>query len=191
MMQTFSRNVKNSYGKFSKLMHWSVFILVTSMLVCGFYLEDIPKAYAATAFSLHKLTGLIILFLMILRLCWTRVTPKPSLSEPALPWQRMIEKVVHALLYVVIISMSGSAWMGSTAFHRAPKLAGLSLDFPIIFSKATGKLLFVAHQYLAYAIIALVSLHAIAALYHHFIKRDTVLKSMLPFYSSKNFNPNV
>ncbi|WP_409990565.1 cytochrome b [Cellvibrio sp.] len=35
------------------------------------------------------------------------------------------------------------------------------------------------HKYVAWGLIALVALHAIAALFHHFIKRDKTLVRML------------
>ena len=36
------------------------------------------------------------------------------------------------------------------------------------------------HGYLAYGLFALAGLHAAAALYHHLIKRDDILKRMWP-----------
>ena len=37
----------------------------------------------------------------------------------------------------------------------------------------------VAHEWLAYALVAVVAVHAAAALYHHFVRRDTVLRRTL------------
>ena len=36
------------------------------------------------------------------------------------------------------------------------------------------------HVFLGYALLALIGLHAAAALFHHFIRRDDVLNAMLP-----------
>lgn len=188
----FSRNTISSYGSVSKFLHWAIFLLVTAMLIFGFYLSEIPKKYAGTAYNLHKLTGLVIFFSMLFRLVWSRLTLKPDLSSEALPWQRFIEKMVHSSLYLAIISMALVAWVASSVAGRPPGFLGYKLGLPMmVFNKSIIEPAFILHKYIGFLIIGLVGIHVCAALYHHYIKKDTVLKRMIPFYPKKTFRTNV
>lgn len=174
------RNTFTSYGSFSKFFHWLIFLLVLFMLIYGFCLSSIPKKYAGFAFNIHKLTGLTILCLMILRGLWALANPKPILPGDTLPWQRLAERAVHYSLYFAIIAMPLSGWIGSTASGHAPTIGSITLGFPIRQDKAISNLCFNIHGILAIAIIVLVCVHVFAALYHHFIRRDGVLRRMMP-----------
>ena len=47
-------------------------------------------------------------------------------------------------------------------------------------NEALATQLFTLHRWVGWLVIALVLMHVSAALYHHFIRRDAVLKRMLP-----------
>jgi cytochrome b561 len=144
------KNTQTSYGSVAKLFHWTIFILVAFMLFLGFFMDDIEKPLRGAVINIHKILGLTILSLMILRLLWA------------------------------LIAMPLSGWIGSVAAGYVPHFFGLSLGLPISQSKSLGELSFSTHKILAYTIIALVSLHVLAALYHHIIKKDNILLRMMP-----------
>ena len=148
------------------------------MVILGYLLEDIPKEYQGLAFSIHKLTGLSILALMILRALWRVTNTKPVLNVRA--WERIAERTVHFLLYVVAIAMPLVGWMGSVAGGKPPHLGTFNFELPIEKNKALAGLFFDMHNTLAICLIVLFAIHVLAALYHHFIKKDGVLRRMLP-----------
>lgn len=174
------RNNSVAYGSVTKFLHWLIFFLLFFMLVFGYFLEEVPAAYRPITYNLHKLTGLLILSLMVLRLCWTLFNTKPLLPVGTPNWQRHAERGVHFLIYIAVIGMPLSGWIGSIAGGRPPHIGDFLFNLPIESSKVLAGNAFEIHGILAIAIIVLVSLHILAALYHYLIKKDNVLQRMLP-----------
>jgi cytochrome b561 len=56
-----------------------------------------------------------------------------------------------------------------------------SWPMPIAPNKALGEIMQTTHTTLAVTLAAVVALHILAALKHHFVLKDSVLKRMLPF----------
>lgn len=172
-------NTGSSYGPISKFFHWVVGVLVILMLF-SYFLSDIPdKVLRGVAFNAHKLIGLTILALMILRLLWAWRNPKPSLPNTKL-WERWLEHLVHWSLYLAIIIMPIAGWVGTSAGGFPPRIGKHTLDLPLQKSDSLSDLSFSVHNSLAIVIIVLVSLHVLAALFHYLIKKDNVLQRMLP-----------
>lgn len=174
------RNTISSYGSITKLFHWIIFLLVLCNITFGFFLDDIPKDYQPAAYNLHKLTGLTILALMLLRAIWALTNPKPLLPMNTRPWEKMAERTVHFLLYFSLIAMPLAGWVGSSAAGRPPHIGDINFLLPVEKSKELTDLAFNIHGIFALTIIILVSIHILAALFHHYIKKDNVLRRMLP-----------
>lgn len=174
------RNTPMSYGSVAKFFHWLIFILLAIMLTFGFFLSHIPKTYQPLAYNTHKLTGLTILTLMILRALWALTNPKPILPKDTRPWQRVAERTVHFLLYLTVMLMPLAGWIGSMAAGRPPHIGDINLNLPIGQDKLLSDTAFKIHGLLAITIIVLVSVHVMAALYHHVIKKDNILRRMMP-----------
>jgi len=174
------RNTSNSYGAVAKFLHWLIFVLVFVMIVGGFFMDDVPSDYKGMIFNLHKLTGLTILSLMVLRLLWALVNQKPSLPVSMPGWQRSAARITHVFLYLLVIAMPLVGWVGSSAGGKGPHIGDFILQLPVPQNKPLKSLMFDMHGLIAYLIIAFVSIHVLAALYHHYIKQDNVLRRMLP-----------
>lgn len=175
-------NTNNTYGSVNKFFHWLVFILVFIMICLGFLLGHLPKSIRGTAYDLHKLTGLTILIVMLLRLFWKWMNPKPALPRQTRLWERIAEHSVHNLWYVVLIGMPLAGWFMSSAAGRYPSFFGLfSIPAPFIpVNKALAGTFSDIHSFLAYSIIVLFCIHVVAALKHYFIDKDDILQRMMP-----------
>lgn len=175
------RNSDLTFGTMSKTFHWLLFFLIVGMLIYGFCLGDVPKPYAGFSYNLHKLIGLGILLLMILRLLWKLTSLAPSLPMGTPSWQIFLDRVVQWLLYICIIAMPLSGWIGSAAMGRSPHLGSFVFNLPIASpNKPLADTAFELHENLAWIIITLIIVHTLAAFYHFFIKKDNVLQRMLP-----------
>jgi cytochrome b561 len=173
------KNTLTSYGLVARCLHWFVALLVITMLVFGYFLEDVPKEYQGFTYNLHKLTGLTILALMILRVLWVLINPKPALPFGTKAWQRFAELLVQIALYVSLIAMPLAGWIGSVAASRPPHLGNFDFNLPISPNKILKEAAFDVHGTLALVIIGLVSIHILAALYHHYVLKDSILRRML------------
>jgi len=113
--------------------------------------------------------------------------PPPPLAAPPLlvdmaPWERTVAKVVHWSFYVLLLALPISGWMLSSNPARLRPMSwfGLFPIPPLPISGATAGLGHEAHGVLGYLMAALVAVHVVAALRHHFVLRDSVLARMLP-----------
>jgi len=174
------KNTQTTYGSVTKFFHWLVFFLVVCIIPVGYLMGDIKEeAVRNTVINYHKITGLCILLLMLLRVTWTSVNPKPALPNTP-PWQRVLERIVHFSLYAALIVMPLAGWVGSVAAGHVPHLFSSSFVLPIAPDKALDDICFKIHNAVAIIIITLVSLHIVAALYHYFVKKDDVLLRIMP-----------
>lgn len=174
-------NTHNSYGSVTKILHWLIFVLIVCMLLVGFFMDDIgDKSLRKEVINIHKLTGLTILVIMLFRVCWSLVNPKPDLPQGTPLWQIFAERVVHRLFYILLILIPISGWVMSVAGGHPPVLGPLTFYLPISTSKPLSNTAFDLHSWLAIAIIVLISVHVLAALYHYVVKKDDVLQRMLP-----------
>jgi len=178
-MQSFF-NTGSTYGPISKFFHWVIGLLVILMLF-SYFLDDIPnKLLRGTAFNAHKLLGLSILALMVLRLIWTLYNRKPVLPN-TVRWQRLMEHLGQWIIYLALFLMPFAGWVGTSAGGKPPRLGMHSLSLPLEKSDSLADLAFRIHNALAILIIVMVSLHVLAALFHYFVKKDGVFERMLPW----------
>lgn len=157
------------------------------MLIFGFLLKDVPKTYQVYTSNIHKVMGVITLVLMLARLLWLRFNNNPSTFLHVPKWQRWLEHGIHISLYVTIIAMPLVGWMGSSSANKAPHLGGMILKLPIPQDRQLVKVLFEIHNYLAFVIIGLISLHLSAALYHYYILKDELMMRMMPKQNKRLF----
>lgn len=176
------KNSKTTYGSVAKFLHWLIFILIIAMLTIGFLMDGIQdKALKGQIINLHKLTGILILILMVLRVTWALTNPKPMLPMGTPRWQKWAERVVHFLIYAVLIVMPIAGWVMSVAAGYLPHLFGFKFALPVVpLDKKLSDQAYDVHSYLAYVLIALISIHVLAALYHYIVKKDDVLQRMMP-----------
>jgi cytochrome b561 len=173
------KNTFSTYGSVSKFLHWLIFLLLIFMFTLGFCFPLISKANQPLAFNVHKLTGLTILVLMVIRALWALMNVKPLLTtiHPAL---RIAAHTVHRLLYLLVIVMPIMGWIGAVAGGRPPHIGSWQINLPIEQSKTLSDAAFNVHNTLAFVILAFVAIHVGAACYHYFIKKDDILQRMLP-----------
>lgn len=174
-------NTRFSYGSVSKFLHWLIAFLVLVMLFVGYFMFDIKdKALFGKVINIHKLTGLSILVLMIIRAGWALMNPKPELPINTPAWQHLAERGLHFLFYAVLIAMPVAGWVMSVAAGHNPKLLSREISLPIAQNKAVAGLFESVHNTLAIVIIVMISIHVLAAMYHYIFKKDNVLQRMLP-----------
>lgn len=175
------KNSSTSYGSVAQFLHWLIALLVIGMLVMGYFMDDISdKAMKGQVFNAHKVIGVTILVLALLRAGWALINIKPALPFQTPLWQRWAVHLTHLGLYLGIIIMPLSGLIGAVSAGRPPHIGSLEIRLPIPQDKNTAEFMFESiHEPLAIILILLITVHVAAALYHHFIKRDDILRRML------------
>jgi P-type Ca2+ transporter type 2C len=179
------RNSKDRYGALSIGLHWIMLLLLIAVYTCielrGFYPKgsDIREALK----TWHYMLGLSVFGLVWLRLLFCLIGSFPQ-SEPELPkWQKLSSGLVKTILYMLMIIMPLAGWLILSAEGKPIPFFGLQIPALINENKAVAELTKEIHTTFGTVGYFLIGLHAIAALYHHFILRDNTLRRMLPIGS--------
>jgi cytochrome b561 len=178
------------YHRVAILLHWLMALIILVMIPFGFLLEELGKAgYGVIAYPLHKSFGLTILALTGVRILWRILHHAPTLPLSTPRWQRIASRLVHVLLYVLMLGLPLSGWMmiSTSAKTYVTTYFGLFVvpNLPLCEvgsdqCKPLNGLFYESHETLAYIAIALILLHVAAALKHHTIDKDGVMTRMLP-----------
>lgn len=183
------RNTEFDWSTPIKLLHWLLAIAVIGMAVLGLWMKygDLAPVQRIRLYNLHKSIGLTILALALLRLLIRLVDRRRPRMPPMPRWQRVSATVSHVALYVVLIGMPLTGWLYNSASgfplqwfgqFSVPALSGRDAELKAL----AGGLHFAGLCLLA----AVLTVHAGAALKHHFIDRDDVLRSMLPRFRRRS-----
>ena len=159
--------------------HWSTTLLVAAAYLIAFYRSGLDDPEQRLFWlDCHRTIGLTVLGLTLLRLAGRRVLPVESLHEPTL-LMLWLGRVSHVLLYIGLIVMPLLGWAQSSAKMRKFKIFGVHLPSFVPRDAWLGNVLGQWHEALGWTILTLIGLHSLAALYHHFVRRDRVLLDML------------
>jgi cytochrome b561 len=164
-------------------LHWLMAILIVSAFIMGLVMTSIPGFSMAKLryFSWHKWLGVTVFALAVLRVLW-RQFHKPPPNPAHMPaWQNHAADAVHILLYVLIFAVPVSGYLYTLSAGVPVVYLGV-WPMPVFMAPdpALKPLLRDIHYWLDMTLAALVLGHAGAALKHHVIDRDDVLKRMLP-----------
>ena len=174
------RNSDDRYGAVAQFLHWGMFALIALQLLGGEVMGELPKksAIRGFAYDAHETFGLVVLGFVFLRIAWKIANPTPVATGPA--WQRLAARAAHGLLYALLVAIPVAGYVMVVA--KGHDAAFFGWDVPSLLGKdeALGKLAKGAHEWLANLLIAIVAVHAGAALWHHAVARDGVLRRMLP-----------
>jgi cytochrome b561 len=136
---------------------------------------------SALLVQLHRSMGLAILALTLFRLAWRWNARIPLLPAELPPFQKFAARATEYVLYVLLLLQPALGLLNTNARGRRVDFYFLGELPPVIGpDKVLAKQAMAAHEFVAYLLVALVALHVAAALFHHFVRRDNVLKAMLP-----------
>lgn len=171
------------YTRTAVLLHWLVAILLLCQFALGWYFETIPRSDPARGYflNLHKSTGLLIGLVILLRLGWRLTHSPPPLPASVPGWQQQAAAASHYLLYALMLVMPLSAYIAANFsrfgihFFNKVQLAPWGVD-----SKALYGIFNQVHVVSSWLLLALVTVHVLAAFKHLLLDHDSVFSRMLP-----------
>ena len=183
-------NSERRFGTAAMTLHWLIAVCVIGLLAVGKIMtgESLDLATKFQLYQLHKSFGVLVFMLMVLRLCWRWTQTIPAYPQTMQPWEKAGAHVSHWGFYLLLIVMPLTGWaLVSAATFKVPTLLFGTIPLPHLpflenaaDPKAAEDWTKWLHGTLGWAIIVLLLAHVGAALKHHFINRDDVLKRMLP-----------
>lgn len=169
------------YGLVSRCLHWTVAVLIIALLWLGWYLAGLSyyDRWFYTSLEWHKAVGIVALVAGVSKVCWAIGShAPPPLASTA--WERAGTRAMHKILFAMMVLVPVTGYMISTSAGD-----GISMfdwfEVPAVLprSERLRDLAVELHFYLAYTTAALVLVHVLAALKHHFVDRDATLRRML------------
>lgn len=180
------KNTSESYGWLARFFHWLTAVLIVGLFALGLWMVDLTyySDWYKTAPHIHRSVGLCLALLITLRIVWRFMNVQPEHLSMHKDWEIKSAHFVHWVLYLGLFSMFISGYLISTAkgqpvdvfnwFSLPAIITGDDLGIKNLEDKV-GEI----HEILAYILIGFASLHALAAVKHHFIDKDSTLLRML------------
>jgi cytochrome b561 len=177
------KNTETAFGSVSKILHWSMAILLTVLFIMGLYMTRLDY-YDPLYHSLpwwHKSIGLFVLMLLLIRVVWKLFNPHPSSMKTHKQWENSLAHFIQPLFYLLIFFIGLSGYFIATAKGKGIEFFNF-FEIPAItteIKEENADLIGNAHEIMAILLALLVVLHALGALKHHFIDKDKTLMRML------------
>ncbi|GAB3522552.1 cytochrome b [Photobacterium alginatilyticum] len=174
------KNAPKPYDWLSITIHWLSAVVIIGLFAVGLWMVDLNyySQWYKPVPHWHKSAGLCLAFVTLFRLVWKTLKGHPAIEGAR--WEQMGAKMAHWVIYVMLFGLFISGYLISTADGRAIEV------FNWFSVPAAGELFpnqadiaGEVHYYLAFGLIGLAALHALAALKHHYINKDNTLKKML------------
>jgi cytochrome b561 len=173
------KNSEDHFGVVAILFHWIMAILIIGLLILGLYMVGVPISLEKLKlYGWHKEFGMLALLLIVARSIWRVSNVIPMLTLPW--WETLAARAVHYAFYGFMFAMPITGWIITSSSGLPVSFFGLFV-FPDLISPNpdTMQLFQQIHKWLGYGLIATIVLHAAAALKHHFINKDDILRRML------------
>jgi cytochrome b561 len=168
------------YDRIARQFHWWTAALIFMQIPLGVIMKRHGEGAVTDAmFNTHKLAGFTILLLVIARLIYRLVHESPSHEPTIEPWQRVASRINHWALYALLLITPLLGWTG-VSFYGARDIFNI-FRLPALVSENEhmANRVFFLHAVAASVLGVLIAVHVGAAMYHHFIRKDGVLRRML------------
>ena len=179
-----TRDSAEKLSPLSITLHWTVGVLVIGMLALGLIMESFEIFFL---YTVHKSIGIILFAVIIWRVWWRALNgwPAPLSEHPR--WQRTLARAAHWVLLIGALLMPLSGIVMTLFGGRGLAVFGIPLlaanldaaGKAIAYSEASAHFAHTVHAIGGKALIAVITLHTAAALWHHFIQHDNTLRRML------------
>lgn len=169
------------YDAVAQTLHWLMALLIIATFALGLLSDVFPHSWEYAIIESHKVLGFSILVLVALRLVWRLGHRPPPLKNLGILIAGL-SRLSHFALYVlmILVPLIGLVYSARSGYGIDFGLFTLAPPPFIEADRAAARTTRQIHELAAYLLIGLAGFHGLAALWHHFIRKDGVLLRMLP-----------
>ena len=175
-------NSEKAWGWPAKLLHWVGAVLILLLLGHGWWMTHMaPRPDRLAHYAGHAALGYDLLALLILRLLWRWTHTVPALPAELATWERFSAKAGHFGLYFLMFASTLTGWVLAGTFRVQMNKDAFGVTVPQIITiqdRAVRGTIEESHMILSYLLAALIIVHIVSALRHHWIKHNDVLRRM-------------
>lgn len=170
------------YSPLSIALHWIMVLLIAAGYATILLRENFPRGrdLREGLKGWHFMLGLAILALVVIRIAVRLVDRTPPITPQPAAWQAFLARVTHLALYAFLVAMPVAGWVILSASGKAIPFFGLELPALVGQSEALAEQVEELHEAVGTIGYFLIGLHALAALFHHYVVRDDTLRRMMP-----------
>ena len=171
-------NNETKYGLIAIIFHWITFLVLLLQIPLGFYLEDLEFSdFKMSVENYHSILGIIIFYIIVLRLIWKSINTSPVDSNKIKSWQLIISKINHWLLYISLLTISISGILKKLLSGEEVHFLfrSISIDY---FNFEIVDISEKIHSSAAILLIVLITIHILAVVYHHIFLKEPILKKI-------------
>lgn len=175
------------YNTPALVLHWATAPLVIGLLAVGLWMVGLEiSRLKLVVYGWHKWIGLVVLAIVVIRLIWRALNRPPPLPATVAPWERRAAAIAHGLLYGLLLAMPLSGWAMTSAAGQPVIWFGV-LRLPDIVGRdpALLEIFRGIHHWLSRLLLLTIALHVAAVIRHDVLRRDGILRRMLPAHFSK------
>lgn len=176
------KNTQTRYGMVAILLHWIVALTVIGLAILGLWMVGLSyySPYYRVGPFWHKSIGIALFAVLVLRLLWRWLTPRPAHLPNHKRWELGLAGATHLLLYLLLFVILISGYLISTATGQGISVFGW-FEVPALITGLPSQAdrAGLVHYWAAMGVLGLAALHALGALKHHVIDRDDTLRRML------------
>ena len=175
------RNTQTHWGQISRLFHWFMAVAIFIMFAVGFTMINMPTSpEKIDMFKFHKSLGMLLLLLAVIRLFWRFINPIPILPDYLSDKEKFLVRAGQFVMYGLLICIPLSGWIINSAANFPMQWFGLFVVPPIVGpSIEVEDYAKTAHLTLIIILGVTLCAHIGAALRHHYINKNDILKNML------------
>lgn len=182
------RNTKDGWGWPARLLHWVVGAVIIITFGIGFYTADVlDDIYARLGWvQTHKSWGFLAFTLIVARIFWRVLNPAPAMPDSMTPTEKLLAHLGHYGLYALTLAMPLTGWLMVTASPLQEQAGIKNMVFGLFempdFLAGDAQLTQIFHWMhwaCGAALAVLLLAHIAAALKHHFVNKDNVLRRMI------------
>lgn len=171
------------YTATARVLHWLTVALVLLQVVLGVWMtafEPKDEALKYRLYDIHENSGFILFWLTLFRLGWRATHTPPPLPADLAPLLKAAAGASHAMLYLLLLWQGVFGFLATNAWGFPFRFLGvLPIPSPVGKDEALAPVFSALHEGGAWALLALVALHASAACWHQWVRRDGTLEKML------------
>jgi len=170
------------YDRFMQCIHWITFLVLTATFATAWLIRYADtREQVIGLVQLHRSLGLTTLCVTACRLMWRFVARIPPLPRDLSRLQRLAARTNEYALYALLLLQPSLGFLHSNTAGK-PVVVYFLGSIPSLLApdRVLARQLFMAHGFVAKLLFGLIALHVVAALFHHFVRNDDVLRTMLP-----------
>lgn len=168
------------YGRWSIIIHWGTLAILIAVYACIELREMYPRGseIREALKTWHFMLGLTVFLLVWIRITARLMGKTPPIVPAAPKWQLILANAVELALYGLLFLLPLLGWLTLSAEGKPIPFFGLELPALVAANETIAERTEKVHETLATIGYFLIGLHAIAALFHHYVRRDNTLRRM-------------